>query len=113
MNQALFDDNQKWAIHLAWQYLRRSSLQTGGMVTNQISQAALIGLWQAANKYKGDGNFKTYAYMRVIGAVKDELRSSGFFGRAGNKNGIAYGPWVSIDGWSEAVTEYIRANENE
>lgn len=32
---------------------------------------------------------------------------------AGNKNGIAYGPWVSIDGWSEAVIEYIRASENE
>lgn len=29
----------------------------------------------------------------------------------GNKNGIAYGPWVSIDGWSEAVIEYIREAE--
>jgi 60 kDa SS-A/Ro ribonucleoprotein len=32
---------------------------------------------------------------------------------AGNKNGIAYGPWISIDGWSEAVIEYIRASEEE
>lgn len=29
----------------------------------------------------------------------------------GNKNGIAYGPWISIDGWSEAVIEYIREAE--
>lgn len=32
---------------------------------------------------------------------------------AGNKNGIAYGPWISIDGWSEAVLEYIRESEAE
>jgi 60 kDa SS-A/Ro ribonucleoprotein len=32
---------------------------------------------------------------------------------AGNKNGIAYGPWVSIDGWSEAVIDYIREAEAE
>jgi hypothetical protein len=30
---------------------------------------------------------------------------------AGNKQGIAYGPWISIDGWSEAVLEYIRESE--
>lgn len=27
------------------------------------------------------------------------------------QNGIAYGPWVSIDGWSEAIVEYIRESE--
>jgi 60 kDa SS-A/Ro ribonucleoprotein len=31
----------------------------------------------------------------------------------GYKNGIAYGPWISIDGWSEAVLEYVRASEAE
>lgn len=30
---------------------------------------------------------------------------------AGYKNGIGYGPWVTVDGWSEAVVEYIRASE--
>lgn len=30
---------------------------------------------------------------------------------AGYRNGIGYGPWVTIDGWSESVIEYIRANE--
>lgn len=30
---------------------------------------------------------------------------------AGYRNGIGYGPWVTIDGWSEAVVEYIRASE--
>jgi hypothetical protein len=30
---------------------------------------------------------------------------------AGYRNGIGYGPWVTIDGWSESIVEYIRANE--
>jgi len=28
------------------------------------------------------------------------------------KNGVGYGPWMHIDGWSEAVIEYIRAAES-
>ena len=30
---------------------------------------------------------------------------------ASNKNGVGYGPWVHIDGWSEAIIDYIRAFE--
>jgi hypothetical protein len=30
---------------------------------------------------------------------------------ASNKNGIGYGAWTHIDGWSEAVVEYIRSLE--
>jgi len=30
---------------------------------------------------------------------------------ASNKNGVGYGTWTHIDGWSEAVIEYIRAVE--
>lgn len=29
----------------------------------------------------------------------------------GYQNGIVYGPWISIDGWSENIIEYIRQNE--
>jgi len=32
---------------------------------------------------------------------------------ANNKNGIGYGPWVTIDGWSENVIDYIRQNESD
>lgn len=31
---------------------------------------------------------------------------------ANNQNGVAYGKWNHIDGWSEAVMDYIRACEN-
>lgn len=30
---------------------------------------------------------------------------------ASYKNGVGYGKWMHIDGWSEAVIEYIRALE--
>lgn len=30
---------------------------------------------------------------------------------ASAKNGVGYGPWVHVDGWSEAVLDYIREHE--
>lgn len=30
---------------------------------------------------------------------------------ASNKNGVGYGPWTHIDGWSEAVIDYIQESE--
>jgi 60 kDa SS-A/Ro ribonucleoprotein len=30
----------------------------------------------------------------------------------GYKQGIAYGTWISIDGWSEAILDYVRLNED-
>lgn len=30
---------------------------------------------------------------------------------ASYKNGVGYGKWTHIDGWSESVIEYIRAAE--
>jgi 60 kDa SS-A/Ro ribonucleoprotein len=30
---------------------------------------------------------------------------------ASNKNGVGYGPWTHIDGWSEAIVEYVRSSE--
>jgi 60 kDa SS-A/Ro ribonucleoprotein len=30
---------------------------------------------------------------------------------ASAKNGVGYGPWTQIDGWSESIVEYIRASE--
>ncbi len=32
---------------------------------------------------------------------------------ASAKNGVGYGKWAHIDGWSEAVVEYIRELEGE
>jgi hypothetical protein len=32
---------------------------------------------------------------------------------ASYKNGIGYGKWTHIDGWSDSIIEYIRASEAE
>lgn len=32
---------------------------------------------------------------------------------ASNKNGVGYGPWTHIDGWSESIVDYIRTFEND
>jgi hypothetical protein len=58
-------------------------------------------------------------YDRII-VVTDEQahdrvpgpRSRGYvINVASNKNGVGYGAWTHIDGWSEAVVEYIRSLE--
>jgi len=33
------------------------------------------------------------------------------FNVASYKNGVGYGKWMNIDGWSDSVIEYIRALE--
>lgn len=58
-------------------------------------------------------------YDRII-VVTDEQTHDGISAPKGkgyvinvasNKNGVGYGQWTHIDGWSEAVIDYIRANE--
>jgi 60 kDa SS-A/Ro ribonucleoprotein len=62
-----------------------------------------------------------YKYDRII-AITDEQSadrvgaplkgSKGYMiNVAAHKNGVGYGPWVHIDGWSEAVFDYILATE--
>lgn len=58
-------------------------------------------------------------YDRII-VVTDEQAHDRVEGHRGhgyvinvtsNRHGVAYGAWIHIDGWSEAVVEYIRALE--
>jgi hypothetical protein len=59
-------------------------------------------------------------YDRII-VITDEQSHTGvdaprrgigyFINVANMRNGIGYGPWVHIDGWSEAVLDYIRESE--
>jgi len=53
------------------------------------------------------------AHDTVPGPRSDgRIRQSGYvINVASNKNGVGYGKWTHIDGWSEAVVEYIRVLE--
>lgn len=64
---------------------------------------------------------KDCAYDRII-VITDEQSHDGIVAPKGkgyvinvasNKNGVGYGAWNHIDGWSEAVIDYIREFETE
>ncbi len=63
------------------QLVRRIAYHLGGRLPpsvdiNDLVQAGMLGLMEAANKYAGDrgANFETYAGIRIRGAMLDELR---------------------------------------
>lgn len=43
--------------------------------------------------------------------VPDPIRKGYVINVASEKNGVGYGSWIHIDGWSEAVLDYIAASE--
>lgn len=62
--------------------VRRIAYHLGGRLppsvdVNDLMQAGMLGLMEAAKKYAGDrgANFETYAGIRIRGAMLDELRS--------------------------------------
>lgn len=66
--------------------------------------------------------YKVYPECNRIIVVTDEQsadrpphpQGTGYIINVGGyKQGIGYGPWVTIDGWSEAVLDYIRAYEGQ
>ena len=60
-------------------------------------------------------------YDRIV-VITDEQSADGICAPRGkaycinvasNKNGVGYGAWHHIDGWSESVIEYVRASESQ
>ncbi len=80
------------------------------MDSSQLHNGTYLGTALAAMQEK---------YDRLI-VITDEQahdkvpapRGRGYVINVGSyKNGVGYGKWVHIDGWSEAVVEYIRSLE--
>ena len=68
----LFDDHQQWARQIAVGVARRRGIQDFDLA----AQAGLIGLWHASQSYRpGKASFKTYAGIRIRGAVIDWARA--------------------------------------
>jgi RNA polymerase sigma factor (sigma-70 family) len=75
MADRLFAENRDWAVRLSYAVARR--FPRWSFEDNEREQAALIGLWDAAQKFervgKG-GGFRFYATKRVLGQVVDVIR---------------------------------------
>ena len=68
----LFRDYQSWAIrHANYVYDRLSSRRA--IAVEELENAALWGLWRAANRWSGPHGFPHYAVRYVRGAVLDWL----------------------------------------
>jgi RNA polymerase sigma factor (sigma-70 family) len=68
----LFEDNLDIAATAAWAALKRLPLSFD---LDDLLQAARIGLWMAAERWDGRGDFRGFARNRTRLAVIDHLRS--------------------------------------
>lgn len=73
--QDLFDRHQDVARSIARQWVQRRPRLWG--LKEEIDQAALCGLWDAAQRYDATRGrtFNTFASIRCKGAIKDYLRT--------------------------------------
>ena len=69
----LFEEHKDWALSIA---KFKADTQNLKPYADDLKQAALLGLWRACLKYERRvGGFRTYAFMRVLGEMRDMLRS--------------------------------------
>lgn len=69
--EELFTQHQGWALAVAARLARRLPrfVERDG-----VRSAALEGLWDAAGRWDGMRRFRTFAYIRINGSVRDWLR---------------------------------------
>lgn len=86
IRKKLVVDNMYLAERIAFKKKRSVPPQVD---VEELKSAAYFGLVDAAEKYKeGVGNFPTYAYYRINGAVIDYLRELGW-GKCNNRKSAA------------------------
>ena len=78
-------DNMSLAEGLAF---RRKKSVPPQVSIDELKSAAYLGLVEAAEKYK-DGNFSTYAFYRINGAIIDYLRDLGWGSRHKRQSAVS------------------------
>jgi hypothetical protein len=95
----------------------KGSASCGGaavMMANKAGYDRIVVLTDGQWHYTGpDGRpVNRFGDAKVISPAP--LTSKAYMvNMAATKNGVGYGKWTAIDGWSEAIVEYIRASEGE
>lgn len=72
MTEKLILENISFAEKLAKFQFKKTPPQ---VQYDELKSAAYMGLVDAANRYDGRGNFKSFASFRILGEIKDYLRS--------------------------------------
>lgn len=77
----LFESNLEFAELMARRFIYRHGVPSH--VVEDVKNAALVGIWQAAQRYdvRHGCSFRTYSAGRIVGAMIDELRSWDYVSR--------------------------------
>lgn len=70
----LMAENFGWAKAMGRRQLR--GVPSSALFFGDAESAALVGLWKAARSWNGEGEFRSWAYLRIRGAVIDEYRQT-------------------------------------
>lgn len=84
---------------------------------NNLAVATWAGSYQAMSaSYQGQGlrpdRLIVITDEQSADKVPDPIGKGYMINVASNKNGVGYGPWIHIDGFSESVVRYIQAIES-
>lgn len=78
MDETLFAHNQNWALKVCEVYLQRRRVPVARYLPGQFEQSALVALWGAVQRYDPErGPFRRYAFRRIVGSLRDEMRKAG------------------------------------
>ena len=86
VSDALFYELKPYVEGLAKWWIRTNRLSH---IEDDLMQAAYIGLLHVARNSDGEKGVKTYLYLRVIGAMVDEIRSMDHLTRPQRRDGMA------------------------
>lgn len=112
---ALFNEHQEWAIAFSRVVTRGRARR---LDAGQCEQAALLGLWKAAQRFDAARGvpFRSYAAFFMRCSIKDEFRGAAFFGgrNSGPEPLALFGddPGGSIGATLECTRRAPSADEN-
>lgn len=84
-SESIFKAHQKWAESVAQQEMSRHSPESNQkLLPGQVVNAALVAMWKCSLKFDPERNidFKMFAIKAVIGAARDQFRTSRLCGRS-------------------------------
>lgn len=86
-----FNRHLQWAREIGRSYRMPGGLKERGLIEHSdVMVLAMSGLWDAARRYPelDDLNFRSVAFLRVTGAIRDGMRTASPLPRRGFRTGL-------------------------